>query len=69
MSNKNTEPFGAFIAGAALALILITIVDGKATRTIVTTLDKRLKDAIEREDYEEAARLRDEINSLKQKIR
>jgi protein arginine kinase activator len=34
----------------------------------LTSLDKRLKDAIQQEDYESAARLRDEMNEMKEKL-
>jgi protein arginine kinase activator len=34
----------------------------------LTSLDKKLKDAIQQEDYESAARLRDEMNEMKEKL-
>jgi protein arginine kinase activator len=34
----------------------------------IKTLDKKLKDAIKQEDYEAAAKLRDEMNSVKEKL-
>jgi protein arginine kinase activator len=34
----------------------------------LTTLDKKLKEAVQQEDYETAARLRDEMNAMKEKL-